>query len=115
MAPIFTGGAFVQQCFAVHPLSLNVKVFSPPDKLGILCTNCSLRHRLTGETFSMFIGEEQAVVPGALEALTDCITSHPQALRVSTVAVDQAIVQLRCGECKRGYQLHVRRFETHQK
>lgn len=33
-------GAFAQQCFAAHPLSLNVKALLRPDRVVLTCANC---------------------------------------------------------------------------
>ena len=43
---VFKSGAFLQQCFSVHPLTLNLKIVTPPDLVGVFCTNCRMKHRM---------------------------------------------------------------------
>jgi hypothetical protein len=103
--PTFKGGAFIQQCFASHPLSLNFKALTPPDTMLVNCTACDMRHRLI-------------VRPGASpasEELTACVRAHAGRLRVSAVDVMVDSVQFRCADCRRSYQIEVARFETYRK
>ena len=112
--PIFNSPAFVQQCFAVHPLSLSVKMISLPDKVGIVCGNCNMRHRLTVSLFQSQIGEEPLVEAGAAHGLQQCMGEHPVDLRVSRVSAETESVQLRCRVCRRSYQMNISLFETYQ-
>lgn len=115
MSPIFKSGAFIRQCFAVHPLSLSVKLFSPPDKIGIVCANCDMRHRLTIAEFLPFLEDDSSTQTGTPDELSHCVGSHPEELRISGVDMGRDVVQVRCGNCQRRYHLDVTLFETHQK
>ncbi len=112
--PIFNTGAFLQQCFAVHPLSLSFKMVTLPDKVGILCANCNMRHRLTVTMFQARQQDEPLTEQGAAPQLKLCSGSHSEDLRVSGVNVESDSVQLRCRECQRTYHFNVSLFETYQ-
>jgi hypothetical protein len=112
--PIFNTGAFLQQCFAVHPLSLSFKMVSLPDKVGILCANCNMRHRLTVTKFYTPLQEESLTNREAAPQLKQCADTHSEDLRVSGVNVESDSVQLRCRECQRTYHINVALFETYQ-
>ena len=84
-----------------------------PDKVGILCANCNMRHRLTVEEFHAQVHEEPLAEKEAAQHLERCTKAHAEDLRVSGVNVEQDVVQLRCRECKRTYQMNVSLFETH--
>ena len=38
----FKSGAFAQQCFSAHPLSLSFKALMPPDRVVVECINCHM-------------------------------------------------------------------------
>ena len=114
MSQIFKSGAFIQQCFAVHPLSLSFKMLSLPDKVGVLCTNCNMRHRLTVRLFKSQLGEEPLEEVGATDKLAQCTAAHPEDLRISEVSVERDSIQFRCRKCKRAYHVDVSLFESHQ-
>ena len=114
MANIFKSGAFLQQCFSMHPLSLSVKMIALPDKIGIACANCKSRHRLTFSTLIRIIGDSESMKDGADQTLQSCITEHNNALHVTEVSVDQEIVQFRCRLCKIGFQATILVYETYQ-
>lgn len=115
--PVFTSGAFFQQCFSVHPLSLCLKLVSLPETLGILCVNCRMRHRMTVDRHHRPSALEQPD-PGSpvegMDALHACFQAHPEEVRVATVDVGHQLVQLRCRPCHRIFKLGIRLFETHQ-
>ncbi len=113
--PTFKSGAFAQQCFSAHPLSLNFKALLSPDRLSVACTNCHMRHRFTFRSLTTREGEESAAAREATGDLAKCAAAHPAELRVSLVDVVQDAVKLRCGECRRTYTLDVSAFETYQK
>ncbi len=114
MANVFNSGAFLQQCFSVHPLSLRFKMFAMPDKIGIVCLHCKSRHRLTIGAITRVIGDSELREDGAATGLGTCATTHQEALHVTEVSVDRDIVQFRCRECKAGFQATICLFETHQ-
>ncbi len=114
MANVFQSGAFLQQCFSVHPLSLNVKMLTLPHTIGIVCVQCKSRHRLTIGPITRIIGDSEMREEGAATRLASCVTNHHEALHVTEVRVEQNIVQFRCRECKAGFQATVSLFETYQ-
>ena len=111
--PIFKSGAFIQQCFAVHPLSLSFKMITLPDKVGILCANCNMRHRLTVKLFQAQKHDEPLTEIGAAQQLERCTATHAEDLRVSGVQVEKDFIQLRCRVCKRTFHIDVSLFETY--
>lgn len=114
MANIYRSGAFLQQCFSVHPLSLSFKMLTLPDKIGIFCVHCKSRHRLTIGTISRIIGDSELFEEGAASVLEACATTHQEALHVTEVSVDRDIAQFRCRECKAGFQVTISCYETYQ-
>ena len=114
MGNVFQSGAFLQQCFSVHPLSLNFKLFAPPDTIGIFCMNCKSRHRLTVGTITRVIGNTEWSEEDASTKLETCASQHQEALHVTEVSVDRDIVQFRCRKCRAGFQATVSLFETYQ-
>jgi hypothetical protein len=121
MAPIFKSGAFIQQCFSVHPLCLSLHSFAGPDLLVFTCTSCSMTHRVTVRALRTRL--PVALAPRATrgteergpECLTQCATAHPLALAIREMDVVQDWVGLRCAECRRLYDLDAASFETHQR
>lgn len=122
MAKVFRSGAFVQQCFAIHPLCLSFETLRLPDELVLRCTSCDLLHRLTLRTLTLRVSPVPVVgreatgrERGAEARLAECAASHPTAIGVRTVDVVREIAGLRCGECRHLYDLDVASFETHQR
>ncbi len=111
---VYQSGAFLQQCFSVHPLSLEVKVVTPPDLIGILCLNCRMRHRLRPGRSSGTEDSLRDTEPHQVEALYGCSAQHIHELRVASVDVVQECVEIRCRPCRKTFHLKVRLFETHQ-
>lgn len=114
MGNVFQSGAFLQQCFSVHPLSLSVKLFTRPDTIGIFCVNCKSRHRLTIGTITRIIGDSELSEEDASTKLEACAGHHQEALHVTEVSVERDIVQFRCRACRSGFQTTVALFETYQ-
>jgi|CXWL01.1.fsa_nt_gi hypothetical protein len=46
--------------------------------------------------------------------LQQCLTSHPDAIRLRGLDVEHSLAGLRCGECRRLYDLSVTEFESLQ-
>ncbi|MCA9461332.1 MAG: hypothetical protein KC563_06060 [Nitrospira sp.] len=114
--PIFASGAFFQQCFSVHPLSLNLKLVRPPETLGIYCENCRMRHRMT-IAHSTAVRTEPSDPDSSLtdfDALYGCFQSHPDDVRIAKVDVEHDGIQFRCRPCHRIFALDVCLFETYQ-
>ncbi len=114
MAKVFQSGAFLQQCFSVHPLSLTVKMLTLPDTIGIACIHCKSRHRLTIGAITHLIEHAAMREEDAATGLAACVTHHQNALHVTEVCVNRDIIQFRCRECKAGFHATVSRFETYQ-
>lgn len=113
--PTFKSGAFVQQCFASHPLSLSFQALALPDRVVVMCTSCDMRHRFLVRTLTTRTDEEGSREREAKDDLAQCVAAHPAALRVSTVDVVRDSVRLRCSACSRTYKLSVSAFEAYRK
>lgn len=116
-------GAFVQQCFAVHPLCLSLKRIDAEGRLLVACTSCRMMHHMVIEHVVARVaavplgGEVISVkaIPTAKELLGTCIQAHPEAVTIRELDVIRDNVGLRCGECRRMFDLQVSVFESHQK
>ena len=124
--PTIKSGAFAQQCYSSHPLSLTVKsliLFTPADvpgapslyRLVVICDNCAMRHRFTIDTLTSRFGQDDSAEAPAMTQLSRCVAEHPSGLRVSGMDVVSDSVRLMCGECRRTYDLTVATVETYQK
>lgn len=113
--PTIKSGAFAQQCFAAHPLSLSFKSLTPPDRVVVECVNCHMRHRFTTRTLTTRAAEVGGPEREAVDDLAACGAAHPGELRVSAVDVMADAVKFRCGECRKTYVLVVSVFETYRK
>ena len=123
MTQIFKSGAFIQQCFAVHPLCLTLKTLHLPDALVLRCTSCNMRHRLTLRALTLRVAAVRAVEDAARARekqsvaahLEECAAAHPAALGVREMDVVRETAGLRCGECRKLYEIEISMFETHQR
>jgi hypothetical protein len=119
MSPTYRSGAFFQQCFSSHRLSLSLRKLALPERVTLRCSACQLLHRLTVRSVATKARTETptAAAPAAhsaAELLAQCSTAHQAALGVRDMDVSQDFVGLRCAECRRVYDLQVAEFETHQ-
>lgn len=117
MSEVFRSGAFAQQCFSVHPLSLAVKRVEAQARLVVSCRSCKMLHHLTFHSVGFresAVAQQPAAQSGA-DALTACVSSHPAAVSVREMDVFQDAVVLRCADCRRLYDLGISTFETHQR
>ncbi|MDR4494583.1 MAG: hypothetical protein R3B74_09180 [Nitrospirales bacterium] len=114
--PVFQSGAFFQQCFSVHPLSLCLKLVGLPETLGVFCMNCRMRHRMTVNPlpFSEQHDSGQESQVKGLDGVHACFQAHPDEVRITSVDVERNAVQLRCRPCHQVFTLGIRLFETHQ-
>jgi len=122
MAEIIRSGAFLQQCWSVHPLCLTIKRVEPERIVVLTCSSCRMVHRVTtdvitrlastADTFSSV--PEPAQLDG-LVALKMCLDAHATALSLREMDVFQDAVWVRCAECRAQFDLTVSQFETHQK
>lgn len=122
MAEIIRSGAFLQQCWSVHPLCLAVKRIEPERIVVLTCTSCRMVHRVTTGAISrqasaagFFSSEARLAETDGLVALKICLGTHAPALSVREMDVFQDALWLRCAECRAQYDLTVSQFETHQK
>lgn len=111
---IYKSGAFLQQCFSVHPLSLTLKLVATPDVIGVVCTNCRMRHRLTLHQMAAPSTEKTEKWENDVLLLQTCFHGHPEDIRISLVHVEGHTVEFRCWPCRRTYAVDVALFETHQ-
>ncbi|MDH4329633.1 MAG: hypothetical protein OEV77_14010 [Nitrospira sp.] len=123
MTQIVRSGAFLQQCWSVHPLCLAVKRMGEDRILVLSCSSCKFGHYLT---VGMVVPKDSAAsepaaggqisLEGAGERLLGaCVTTHRAAITLREMDVFQDLVLLRCADCRRHYTVHVSAFETHQK
>jgi len=111
---VFKSGAFLQQCFSVHPLSLSLKLVTPPELVGVVCTNCRMKYRLTLRQVVAKDLEKPDLEKNELVSLQTCSQTHPEDVRISMVDVVKDSVKLRCRPCRRTYLLDIGLFETNQ-
>ncbi len=124
MAQVYKSGAFLQQCWSVHPLCIEVRRMTGEHQLGLACTSCRFAHYLTLESV---VVRASAVLEGAEDVfneplpgkgedqLAGCLQSHAQSLSLREMDVFEDLVMIRCAECRRHYALNVSAFETHEK
>src|SRR5687767_12333539 len=119
MSVIHTSGAFLQQCFSVHPLCLSIKRFVSPHHLILSCSSCHLSHRLTLQSLTTHLpGQDQPMGPhehAAFKYLMACIEAHRTALGICMMDVVRDAAGIRCAECRRVFEIAVSKFETHQR
>ena len=119
MPVVHTSGAFLQQCFSVHPLCLTLKRLLAPHHLILSCSSCHLSHRLTIHSLRSHLPEQDHPMGcdgnPAFEHLAACIDAHRNALGVCVMDVVRDAAGIRCAECRRVFELDVSKFETHQR
>lgn len=123
MGQRYQSGAFVQQCFAVHPLCLSLKRVDEEGRLVVACTSCRMMHlmmagQVVARVAAVPLGGEVTsakAIPTAKELLETCLQTHPVSVTIRELDVIRDSVGLRCGECRRMFDLHVSVFESHQK
>jgi hypothetical protein len=122
MAEIIRSGAFLQQCWSVHPLCLTVKRVEPERIVVLTCSSCRMVHRVTTGTITRYLSTgdsslraPELMPPDGLLALKSCMRAHASALSVREMDVFQDAVWVRCAECRAQFDLAVSQFETHQK
>jgi hypothetical protein len=111
---VFTSGAFLQQCFSVHPLTLNLKLVTPPSLVGIFCANCRMKHRLTVRKVVLHDVDKEETQDVGLVSFHQCSETHPEDVRISSVDVVRDAVEFRCRPCRRTYLLEIGMIESHQ-
>jgi hypothetical protein len=125
MAQVIRSGAFLQQCWSVHPLCVTVKRIADDRTVVLLCSSCRSAHHLQcasvvaqpsaaqGETDKSASAVDQAT--DGLAKLATCITAHRPALSLREMDVFEDRVLIRCADCRCHYDLAVSQFEMRQK
>jgi hypothetical protein len=123
MTHVIRSGAFLQQCWSVHPLCVAVKRMGDDRTVVLACSSCRSGHYLAidrvvpkdpagrGTAATDATGEDVS----AETLLGACIITHRASLTLREMDVFQDVVVLRCADCRRHYALHVSAFETHHK
>ncbi|MCG3777335.1 MAG: hypothetical protein JW388_0020 [Nitrospira sp.] len=122
MAEIIRGGAFLQQCWSVHPLCLTVKRVEPERIVVVTCSSCRMVHRVTTDAITRQVPaagpaspDPGSAVHDGLAGLKACMGTHMSALSVCAMDVFQDALWVRCADCRVQYDLTVSQFETQQK
>jgi len=124
MAQVFHSGAFLQQCWSVHPLCIAVKRMVDDRTLILSCSSCRFVHHLalgsvTVRASAVSANPQDSERPGDRDEggirLADCLQTHAAALSLRDMDVFKDVALIRCAECRRHYAVAVTAFETHQK
>ena len=123
MTQIIRSGAFLQQCWSVHPLCVEVKRMGADRMLVLSCSSCKSGHYLTvGTVIPKDPAASEPSMGGHLsqegagdQLLSACIATHRMAITLREMDVFQDLVLLRCADCRRHYTVHVSAFETRRK
>ncbi|MBH0207535.1 MAG: hypothetical protein A4C66_01110 [Nitrospira sp. HN-bin3] len=123
MTQVIRSGAFLQQCWSVHPLCVTVKRMTEERTVVLLCSSCKSSHHLSiAAVTSMASSAQQAAGEAALppeplgeDHLKACVASHAASLTLREMDVFQDLVRLRCADCRRLYDMTILAFETRQK
>ena len=123
MAEIFRSGAFLQQCWSVHPLCVAVKRMAEHRTLILSCSSCRFVHHLAlasivakaSVALSLPVDSLRTRDDGGLSQLAGCLDAHASALSLREMDVFEDRALIRCADCRRYYALTVSAFETHQR
>ena len=63
MAEIIRSGAFLQQCWSVHPLCLTVKRVEPERIVVLTCSSCRMVHRVTTQSVTRLVSTGDSSAP----------------------------------------------------
>lgn len=123
MAQVIRSGAFLQQCWSVHPLCVTLKRMTDERAVVLSCSSCKSTHFLTVATISSKepLGSRRAEADAPKDEqqgealLKTCVLTHHTSLSLREMDVFQDLVRLRCADCRRQYELTVSAFETRHK
>ena len=124
MAQVFRSGAFLQQCWSVHPLCVTVKRITDRNQLVLACTSCRFVHYVTIGSIVVRVSavseaEDTPTVsvpqPEPHAQLVACLEAHATSLSLREMDVFEDLALVRCADCRRHYAVQVSSFETHQK
>src|SRR4026208_869687 len=106
MAEIIRSGAFLQQCWSVHPLCLTVKRVEPERIVVLTCSSCRMVHRVAAHSVARYVStgdssppEPDTVQPDGLVTLKSCLSAHAPALSLREMGGIQVTDRVRRGEC----------------
>ena len=123
MVQVIRSGAFLQQCWSVHPLCVTVRRMTDERAVVLSCSSCKSAHYLTVAAVS----SKEPLAPRRAEKnglkdeqpgealLKTCVSAHSPSLTLREMDVFQNLVRLRCADCRRQYELTVSAFETRHK
>ncbi len=123
MVQIIRSGAFLQQCWSVHPLCVTVKRMTDENVVVLSCSSCKSAHYLTVTAVTSQAASAQHIAgegtsrdePPGEEFLKACVSTHHASLTLREMDVFQDLVRLRCADCRRLYELTISVFETRYK
>ena len=125
MAEVIRSGAFLQQCWSVHPLCVAVKRMTENRTLILNCSSCRLVHHLAftaivtkasaGLSEPDHLSKNLARGEEGLTQLVGCLEAHAPALSLREMDVFEDRALIRCADCRRNFALTVSAFETHQR
>ncbi|MBS0150022.1 MAG: hypothetical protein JSR31_03715 [Nitrospira sp.] len=123
MTQVIRSGAFLQQCWSVHPLCVTVKRMTEENAVVLLCSSCKSAHHLSIASVTSRASSAQQTAgeaalrdkPSGEDYLKACVTAHAASLTLREMDVFQDLVRLRCADCRRLYDVTVAAFETRQK
>ena len=123
MTQVIRSGAFLQQCWSVHPLCVTVKRMTEGNGVVLLCSSCKSAHHLSLATVTSMASSAQKVggeaalrdEPSGEDYLKACVAAHAASLTLREMDVFQDLVRFRCADCRRLYDLTVSSFETRHK
>jgi hypothetical protein len=123
MTQIIRSGAFLQQCWSVHPLCVTAKRMTDENALVLICSSCKSAHYLTVAMVTSQAASAQHMAgagtsrdePPGEEFLKACVSTHHASLTLREMDVFQDLVRLRCADCRRQYELTISTFETRHK
>jgi hypothetical protein len=109
----YKSGAFIQQCFASHPLSLTFKTVTT-GVLVLQCIACRLRHQIAIENLTARTAGSSESQPAktSQQQLARCVGEHATAVRVSNMNVAVDALELRCRDCRTTFAIEALGFET---
>src|SRR3990167_496013 len=120
MAQVIRSGAFLQQCWSVHPLCVTVKRIADDRTVVLLCSSCRSAHHLQCASVvaqpSAAQSEAENQAPATVEEaegltqLANCIAGHRPALSLREMDVFEDRVLIRCADCRCHYALAVSQF-----
>jgi hypothetical protein len=105
MGTKFKSGAFLKQCFEVHPLDIQCERIEASSILVFYCRQCDISSRAT-------LPEDVGTDDEIQRFLGRCAASHPQALRLQGMEIETSELRLYCNTCRASQRLTQLSFES---